>query len=279
MSAGETYEPELPMDRIDIGKGQMRTHIDELGLQELAHSISVQGQLEPVVVCQSNKNPGRYELLAGQRRFLASERLGLKTIKAIVRPPVDDLIDQKAISATENLLKQEPTLAEKIDTCTDIYNKYGSIKIVVAKTGIPEKKVRDYVKIARLHLDLQPLVKEEGIDIAVALRAQDAASVTGTLDVAEAKKLAIELANMSGAVQTKLVKQKEGNPDADTDELIEAAKGAEKIIQLNVKMSMPAHARLKRYAKEMGTTLDDAARDLIEDGLTTQGYTEDSLNE
>ena len=279
MTSSEHYEPELPMDKIDIGKGQMRGKIDQDGLQELAHSIRIQGLLEPIIVAQSKANPGRFEVLAGQRRFLACELLQWPTIKAIVRAPVDDLVDQKAISATENLLKQEPSLADKIDTCTDIYNKYGDIKIVSEKTGLPERLVRDYVKVARLHPELQTLVKEQGADITTALRAQDAASVTGTLDVPEAKKLAIELSQMSGAQQDKLVKQKQENPDADTDALIEAAKGSEKIVQINVKMSAGAHATLKRFAKEQGTSLDDAARGLIEDGLNTRGYTEDSLNE
>ncbi|GBE65153.1 hypothetical protein MFM001_16150 [Mycobacterium sp. MFM001] len=135
----------IPLDSLVIGLGQIRvTNVDK-GINELAHSIRVQGLLEPIVVCPSAVQEGKYEVLAGQRRLLACQRLGWTEIDAIVQQAPTDESAAKAISLTENLLRADLARVDKIDACTDLYRKYGSVKDVVAKTGIPEKEVKDYV--------------------------------------------------------------------------------------------------------------------------------------
>jgi ParB family transcriptional regulator, chromosome partitioning protein len=261
----------LPLDSLVVGRGQVRVTGVDRNIDELAHSIRVQGLLEPIVVCPSPDKEGKYEVLAGQRRLLACEKLGWTEIEAVIREAPADEYAAKAISLTENMLRLDPARADKIDACTDLYRKYGSIKDVVARTGIPEREVKEYVKFDRLDPALQEMVKS-GLDIKVALRAQDAASVGGTLNVDEAKKFAAEMGGMSGAQQEDIVKKRQDAPDRDADDLIEAAKSGERIVQLNVKMSADAHAALSEYAKAEGTTIGDAARDLIESGLTARGF-------
>lgn len=269
----ERYEPELALDSVVIGKGQVRLKIDQTALNELAQSISVQGLLEPIIVCASESDPDKYEVLAGQRRFLASKQLGHTTIKAIVRARPDDVSDSKALSLTENLLRTDPSRADTIDACTDLYQKYGSVKDVADKTGLPERVVREYVKVARLIPELQELVKNEGLDIKTALRAQDASAAgRDKPDAQEAVQIARELGGMSGAQQDALVKQRNSNPDIPVDELVESAKSGAKVVQILVKMSGSGHQALKDYAKSEGTNIDDAARSLIEEGLSSRGF-------
>jgi len=128
-----------------------------------------------------------------------------------------------------------------------------------------------YVKYDRLKPEMKQLV-DEGIEMKVVLRAQDAASVSGEYDAEEAVKLAKEMAQMSGAQQTRVVQKMEQEPATDVDEVIEAAKSGEKITQIVVTMTGAAHQSLKHYAKDEGSTIDDAARSLIEDGLSGKGY-------
>ena len=68
---------ELKLDDLTLSKGQVRTKVGE-GIDELAESIRVLGLLEPIVVMPSSK-AGKYEILTGQRRFLAHKRLGNET--------------------------------------------------------------------------------------------------------------------------------------------------------------------------------------------------------
>ncbi len=123
---------EIPLDDLKVGKGQVRTKGVQEGIDELAESIRVQGLLEPIVVCESEKK-GKYEILAGQRRFLACKQLGMKTIEAVIRERKDET-QAKALSLTENLMRRDITQKEKIDACTELYKKYGTIKAVIEAT-------------------------------------------------------------------------------------------------------------------------------------------------
>ncbi|MFF4197864.1 ParB/RepB/Spo0J family partition protein [Nonomuraea sp. NPDC001831] len=269
----ERFEPNLAMDKIVIGKGQVRLKIDQTALNELVESIRVQGLLEPIIVCESEHDAEKFEVIAGQRRFLAFKQMGHSTIKAVIRPRPIDLTERKALSLTENLIRTDPARADTIDACTELYQKYGSIKDVASKTGLPERIVREYVKVARLIPQLQDLVKNEGLDIKTALRAQDASAAgRERAEPEEAVQLARELSGMSGAQQDALVKKRADNPEIPVDDLVESARSGEKVVQILVKMSGAAHAALKEYSKTEGTTLDDAARTLIEDGLSSKGF-------
>lgn len=261
---------ELKLEDLTIGKGQVRTKVGE-GIDELAESIRVIGLLEPIVVTPADK-PGKYEILTGQRRFLAHKKLGKKTILAIVRT---DKIDEglaKGISVTENVMRVDLTKKELIDACTSLFKKYGSIKDVCDATGLPYSKVSLYVKYDRLIPKLKELVDEGEVDMATALRAQDAASVTGTTNERDAVVFAKEMKTMSGAQQTRIVKEREANPEVGADEVIEGAKTGTKVTQVIVTLSATIHSSLQQYAKSEGQNQDDAAAGLIEEGLQQKGF-------
>jgi hypothetical protein len=94
--------------------------------------------------------------------------------------------------------------------------------------------------------------------------------VGGTPNPAEAVKLAEEMATMSGAQQKKVVEDRQANPTAP----IEGAKGGAKITQILVTLGAAAHQALQTHAKNEQTTMDDAARKLIENGLSAKGLME-----
>ncbi|MDR6234438.1 ParB/RepB/Spo0J family partition protein [Pseudomonas oryzihabitans] len=92
----------LPVDIIQRGKYQPRRHMDPVALEELANSIRVQGLMQPIVVRAIGE--GRYEIIAGERRWRASQQAGLERIPALVR----DVPDQVAIALAliENIQRQ-----------------------------------------------------------------------------------------------------------------------------------------------------------------------------
>ena len=73
---------ELPVDNIVPNPLQPRTHINEAELAELASSIEASGLLQPVVV---RPRTGKYELIAGERRWRAVQRLGWPKIPAVIK--------------------------------------------------------------------------------------------------------------------------------------------------------------------------------------------------
>jgi len=261
---------EIALEDLVIGRGQVRTKVGE-GIDELAESIRIMGLLEPIVVAPANRD-GKYEILTGQRRFLAHKKLKKKTILAVVRSEKVDENFAKGISVTENVMRLDLTRRELIDACTSLYKRYGSVKDVCDATGLPLSKVREYVKYDRLVPALKKLVDEGEVDMKAALRAQDAASVSGKTDEKEAVAFAKEMSGMSGAQQERIVKERERNPESGADEVIESAKTSSKVTQIVVTLSTTVHSSLQSYAKSEGQPQDDAAATLIGEALEQKGF-------
>jgi ParB family chromosome partitioning protein len=231
------------------------------------------GLLEPIVVCKSSEK-GKFEILTGQRRFLAHKQLKKKTIMATVLEGHLSDEDAKAISLTENLIRRDLSLKELIDACTSLYKKYGSIKAVSEETGISAQLVNTYVKYDRLIPELKKMVDNGGIDIKAALRAQDAAAAGDEkVSPKEALKIAKEMTSMSGAQQKKLVQHiKQG--DETVEDAIENAKTGGKLTQIIVTLTADVHKSLQNFAAQEGTNQDDAAAGLIEEALLGKGFGE-----
>ena len=93
----------LPLDLIQRGKYQPRRDMDPAALEELAQSIKAQGVMQPIVVRPIAN--GRFEIIAGERRWRATQQAGLETIPAMVR----EVPDQAAIAMAliENIQRED----------------------------------------------------------------------------------------------------------------------------------------------------------------------------
>ncbi|HEU4645710.1 MAG TPA: ParB/RepB/Spo0J family partition protein, partial [Burkholderiales bacterium] len=92
----------LPVARIRPGRYQPRTKMDQEALAELAASIKSQGLMQPVLVRPVDRD--RYELIAGERRWRASQMAGLQEIPALVREVADE--SALAMSLIENIQRE-----------------------------------------------------------------------------------------------------------------------------------------------------------------------------
>lgn len=93
----------LPLDLIQRGRYQPRRDMDPVALEELAQSIRAQGVMQPIVVRPVAS--GRYEIIAGERRWRASQQAGLDRIPALVREVPDDLAI--AMALIENIQRED----------------------------------------------------------------------------------------------------------------------------------------------------------------------------
>ncbi len=262
---------DVPLDDLTIGKAQARTSPSMADVDELASSIEKLGLLQPIVVCEAVET-GRWEILTGQRRFLAHRRLGRESIPAAI---LDERVPEahaKAISITENLIRRKLSGKELVDGITHLYNHYGSQKAVVEATGLSAETVRSHVKYPRLKPELKEMVDDGAVDVKVALKAQDTSvGPDGQPIIADAVKLARAMGDMSGVQQKKLTKVRERTPEGSVDELIERAKSADKVTQINATVTMDVHAALRRVAVEEGMNQDETAAMLIEEALMERG--------
>lgn len=262
---------EIPLEAIDIGTAQVRVDLS-VGIEDLIRSIRVQGLLQPIIVFRTSGD--RYEILAGQRRFLACEKLGFKTIRAVVREGEQfDEMDKVAISLTENVVREDNRQKELIDACTKLFKRYGSIKMVAEEVGLNPQRVSKYVKYDQLVPDLKQLVDNAKLDIGVALQAQTAAqSEDGTVDSEAAVKFASELAPMSNLQRKQFVKVVQDDPQGSIEERIEHGRKQPVLKQIIVTLESSLHKGLQRFAQDESLSQDEAALVLIEDGLLRRGF-------
>lgn len=264
---------DIPIEDLEIGKAQARTRQLKESISELADSIRKQGLLEPIVVCPGSQ-AGKYEILTGQRRYLAHLELKLPTIKAVVLDAPVDETEAKVISLTENIMRRDLSRLDKIDACTYLYRKYGSVKAVAEETGLPYREVSEYVKYDKLTQPLKEMVDKGEVELKTALRAQTAAEQMGQEVEKTAVAIAKEMAQMTSAQQRKLQDSLAVSAGKPLEDAIEEARSGARVTQIVVTLGEEVHRRLQRFASDEGTTQDDAAVSLIEEGLTAKGYAE-----
>lgn len=118
-----------PLDKIIPNRLQPRTSFDEEKLRELADSIKEQGILQPLIVSQVGG--GRYELIAGERRFRASRMAGLEEVPVVIRETDDE--GMLALSIIENIQREDLNPIEEAMGCRELMEQFGCTQEDIAK--------------------------------------------------------------------------------------------------------------------------------------------------
>ncbi|HSR25635.1 MAG TPA: ParB/RepB/Spo0J family partition protein [Candidatus Eisenbacteria bacterium] len=252
---------ELPLHRLEISKGQARIRDVEKDLDELVENLRTHGQLEPIVVARI-RNTDKYEIITGQRRFLAHKRLGWSAILAAILPEAVDHATARALSISENVVRTELNPKDLIDACTAMYKKYGSVRAVAEELGLAPHKVATYVKYERLGPELRGLVDAGEVEINLALRVQDTLEHVEPKDGIDTVLVTRNLKRMSRAQQSAFLR------NASVDDLRHIATSdrtgeSRRVTQVIVTLPITVHRQLQEWAKRHGLTQDGAAAQMI----------------
>jgi ParB family chromosome partitioning protein len=148
---------EIDIDLIEPNAAQPRTHFDEGRLEELAQSILSNGIVQPILV---RRRGGRYQLIAGERRWRAAQRAGLQRVPAVVREIPDDKLLELAL--IENIQRQELNAIEEAHAYKRLIETLGLTQEVVAqRVGRDRSFITNYLRLLRLPDDIQDLIEEE----------------------------------------------------------------------------------------------------------------------
>jgi ParB family chromosome partitioning protein len=153
---------EIPVTQIESNPYQPRTEFDQNSLQELAESIKVQGIIQPITVRQLSA--GKYQLIAGERRWRASQLAGLATIPAYVRTANDQQMLEMALIENiqrENLNPIEIALSYQrlIAECNLIQDQLGE------RVGKNRATIANYLRLLRLPPEIQYALKTNQISM------------------------------------------------------------------------------------------------------------------
>ena len=152
----------IDVDLIQRGPWQPRQHFDEAALQELADSIAAQGVVQPIVVRESR--PGHYEIVAGERRWRASQRAGLSRIPAVVRHFDDQTA--AAISLIENIQRENLNPLEESAALKRLIDEFGMTHQQVADTVARSRAaVSNLLRLQELHDEVKALLAQGALDM------------------------------------------------------------------------------------------------------------------
>lgn len=155
-TAAATEDPtEVPTDLIDPSLLQPRTVFDDIKLDDLAKSISVNGVVQPVLL---RRKGARFELIAGERRWRAAVRAGLTKIPAVLRNVSDEKVLE--IALIENIQREDLNPIEEARAYKRLIETLGLTQETVAeRVGRDRSYVTNYLRLLRLPEDIQDLVQ------------------------------------------------------------------------------------------------------------------------
>lgn len=122
---------QVPLDLLEPGPFQPRTEIGAAALQELAESIRARGILQPLLVRPHPQAPGRFQIIAGERRWRAAALAGLHEAPAMVRA-LDDA-DAMAAALVENLQRQDLNPVEEAEGYRRLLQQHSMTQEVLAR--------------------------------------------------------------------------------------------------------------------------------------------------
>ena len=147
---------EIPLDNIERNPYQTRTRFDEAQLTELAQSIAASGVVQPIVVRQLSE--GKYQLITGERRWLASRKAGKSTIPAIVRQASDEQTLEMTI--VENLQRSDLNPMEQARAYQRLSHDFKMTQEQMAiRTGKERASVTNFLRLLRLPETIQHKVE------------------------------------------------------------------------------------------------------------------------
>ncbi len=147
---------DLPVDQVERNPFQTRALVDESALKELAASIAATGVLQPVLVRPLPN--GRFQLIAGERRWLASKLAGKATVPAIIRHASDEQAMEMTI--VENLQRADLNPMEQARAYDRLSHDFKMTQEQMAqRTGKDRTSVANFLRLLRLPLEVQKKVE------------------------------------------------------------------------------------------------------------------------
>ncbi len=161
-----SVEPATPKDMLHVPVGEItrnpfqpRTEFDEASLKELAESVQQHGVLQPVLV---RKTESGYQLIAGERRWLAAQKAGLTTVPCRVMSLEDQAASEAALE--ENLKRRDLNVLEKAQAFKGYVDRFGcTIEDLGKRLSLDRSTVSNMMRLLELPEAVKALLLEEKI--------------------------------------------------------------------------------------------------------------------
>ena len=182
-AAGD-QQAELKVDLLQPGKYQPRTRMDEAALKELANSIRMQGVMQPILV--RPVGGGRYEIIAGERRWRAARMAGLSDVPALVREVPDNAA--LAMALIENIQREDLNPLEEANGIQRLVTEFNITHDKAAEmVGRSRSAVSNLLRLLALAEPVRDLVHQGMLDMG---HARALLALTGMQQIETARLIA-----------------------------------------------------------------------------------------
>lgn len=148
----------MPLEMLKPNRHQPRTQFDERGLEDLATSIREQGIVQPIVVAP--RDDGRYTIVAGERRWRAARRAGLKQVPVVVREVSGDQ-ELLELALVENIQRADLNPVEEAEAYKSLAERFGlSQEQIGRRVGKSRPTVANALRLLRLPATVQDLLRD-----------------------------------------------------------------------------------------------------------------------
>lgn len=243
----------LMLDDMVPGQYQPRTRMDEGALYELAESIKAQGIMQPILVRQL-KDGGKYEIIAGERRFRAARLAGLDSVPVLVRDVPDE--SAAAMALIENIQREDLNPLEEAHGLQRLVKEFGLTHEQAAQAvGRSRSAASNLLRLLNLADPVQTMLMAGDLDMGHAralLALERAAQITAAnqiaqkkLSVREAERLVKKLAAEFDLVAPRPKKEKSRDLRRVEEELSDLLTAE---VEVRIKKRVKRHGRIE----EMG---------------------------
>jgi ParB family chromosome partitioning protein len=263
----------IKIREIDISPDNVRRHDRDAKIGELANSIEKHGLLQPVVVVE--KKDGRYDLVIGQRRLEAHQKLvaqgkhDFAEIAAIVLPKMDHF-HARLYSLGENMHRVQLNRADIMKVIKYLYEHLGkSVRKVSEELGVSPETVRGYLKLERAATEeMKRLIRRGKLTKSDAERIIQAAGS----DEKNMNELAKRVPGLTKPEKQRLVEAAWQRPKATPEEWVKEAKAPRYSERLVVQMTPAEYDALENAASKEGRSREELAKVAILGWLRDRGY-------
>lgn len=160
-TGGSSSITEVALDRIKANPNQPRREFDAAALEELAESIRQIGIIQPVTL--RKMEDGTYQIIAGERRWRASQMAGLTSIPAYVRTADDEKMMQMAL--VENIQREDLNAIEVALAYQNLIEQYGLTQDMLSeKVGKKRTTIANYLRLLKLPAQVQVALQNKEVD-------------------------------------------------------------------------------------------------------------------
>ena len=217
----EVQKNQLPISDLIPNKYQPRKNFDEVNLEDLTNSIKERGVIQPIIVRESNSDTNKFEIVAGERRWLAAQKVGFNEVPTIVL----DVDDQKSleIAIVENTQRQDLNIVEEARGYQRLNREFGYDHDKISKFMSKSRShISNTLRLLTLPKDVIGLIEEGNLTAGQARPLIGLPSATNIAEEIVAKNLSARSVEL--LVRRKKGPQKSGQFKVDSNILSEQNK-------------------------------------------------------